>query len=810
MKNLLFAALAFLLIFPALAAAKTVFFVTSYQSPTEDCSDMPALSADRLMCSEIQKIGYSVIVKNENAVVTNSWDAEVSAADLIFLGTVSPKLSNTSDPSRAAQTFCNYIFNSDPSGSVPRNIQVFSALSNNYVNRTAGTWGCGAVRLAELLPHGADGKDAALDDNICDTGTFKKQADGYVSRDLPRIVSVYTKTAGTYVTSPIVSNDNATVWIVDECTPRGRAPSAFYGNYPVVLSAENFMFFGPNYPQLFTATMWKLFDRAVVYMMNDYLFEFSYVQIPEYPTSNNSISLYISAPKNSTVKVSYGAQTKILKYNNVSGFYETGDFSFGSAANYTLFVETADKLRSATNSIPVSAGSVQINSLNAVRKDSNTIALRASVDDPAEIASAKYKVWNRSLAVVAEGELIYKEGSFQADAAVSDGEIIFEADMTDIGGRKGGAYKEFSLGAKPMLGRDFTISPNEIFLSYPEARTFPINFTLDALRLNITNLKVSASGLGGITIDSTGLGTTLKQGSSGKFSALVNLAGVSGKSSGKIIVSSNDFIAEVPIEAVVDTAILGSKWLSMNPKIWKVTVSEGGSVEKNFTLTSLGQYHANEISFEATGNFSGLLSYEKIPYIRAGRDAISKLSLDASSLSPGKYSGKINVYTSIGNDSAEVSIEVVHDYSSEIATLRENLTVAEGLLEYYGNRSVDISDAQKKIDEAKSVLQEAELKIASQDYGGAKLLLESAQTKVDSANLAAKSLKEPFPILLVAGGVLILIIIILLFIFRGKIKEIFEKLAKKKKPAPEEEPPPEEERYQPPEEQGSGYKTEYY
>ncbi len=807
MKNLLFVALAFLLVFPALAAAKTVFFVTSYQSPTEDCSDLPALSADRLMCSEIQKIGYSVIVKNENAVVTNSWDAEVSAADLIFLGTISPKLSNTSDPSRDAQTFCNYVFNSDQAGEAQRNLPVFSALGNNYVNRTAGTWGCGAVRLTKLLPHGDDGKDAALDDNICDTGTFKKQSDGYVSRDLPRIVSVYTKTAGTHVTSPVVSADNATIWIADECTPRGRLPSAFYGNYPAVLNVGNFMFFGPNYPNLFTSSMWKVFDRAVVYMMNDYFFEFSHVQIPEYPTPTGNISLYVSAPKNSTAKIFHGAQAKTLKYNNFSGFYETGDFSFGSAANYTIFVETSDKLRSSTISVPTSAGAVQIVSLNAVRKDSNMITLRASVDDPAEIASAKYKIRNKSLSVVAEGELAYKEGSFHADATVSDGEIIFETSMINIAGGRGGSYKEFSLGAKPMLGRDFTISPNEIFLSYPEARAVLLNFTLDALRMNITNLKVSASG-GGITIDSESLGTTLKQGSSGKFSALVNLAEVSGKNTGKIIVSSNDFIAEVPIEAIVDPAILGSKWLSMNPKKWNATISEGGTIEKNFTLTSLGQYHANDITFEATGNFSGLLSYEKISYIKAGRDAVSKFSVDAGSLAPGKYIGNILVRSSIGNDSAEVSLEVVHDYSIEVAALRENLTAAEGLVEYYGNRSADISDAQNKIDEAKLAVQEAESKLDVQDYKGAKLALESAQIKIDEANLAAKSLKEPFPIMLVAGAVLLLVIIILLFIFRGKIKELLGK-GKKKSPPPEEQPA-EEERYQPPEEQGSGYKTEYY
>lgn len=799
MRKLFLLFVIFILMAPAVLA-KTIVYVSSQESPLEECSDL--IGDDRLFCNELKKLG-TVIVKNEYAILTNSWDYQVSSADMIFLGNVGKLMVNKSE---AADSFCANVLNTAGTDSPARNIPIFSIGNNNYKNSTS-IIGCGVSAAISNLPQ-ASQQSAFLDDNICASGTFKKRADGYVTKDTPNIIPVYSAASPSYIAGKVFdASANTTIWASDECTPRGR-PQTSYGVYPAVFTIGNTMFFGPSSPQKFTATMWKFFDRSALYMMNDYTLNFSQITIPEYFSSNGKIMVFGSTShKNITARVFGDGISKNLTYSNKTKLYESGEFSLGDANSITIYASTLDNLRFTNIAQNFGSEALKINSIKAERTSNDSVKIQADIESPEEITSVKYKVWSQGIELLNEGELFFKDGVFQFDTGISDGNVIIEVDAEDAFAKRGGLYKAFSLGAKPVAGKDFLATPNEWLLSYLNPKIISQTFTLKAATTDLTGIKISAVGdaAAAITIDSGSMNSNLARGNSTNFTATIDLSKISLKKLGKIVATANELTLEIPVEAIVDPAIDGSKQISINPKKWEGIIPEGSDQSKIFNITAVGPYHANEVGFEATGSFAGLLSFEKISLIKSGFDASEKLTLNTKSLKAGKYAGKINLFSSIGNDSIDVNIEVVQDFSKEISNLQDSLQQAESAIITFKGKGADVSVAEQKLQEAKDSLETFQQKWDAQDYNGAKAALVSAAQKANDAKAASAEIKEPFPILLVAGAAILLIIIILLFAFRGKIMGIFNK--KKSKP---EDQAPEEEKYTPPEEQGSGYRTEYY
>ena len=821
MRNSLLLAAILLLFLPSVAAAKTIVYITSQSVAIEDCSELQG--DDKLFCSQMKTIGYNVIVKNENSVLTNAWDSDVSTADMIFIGNVSGRLADWNDAQnkQLALTFCNNIFYYQPNSVSPRNIPVFSTQINNYKNSissggsTTGTVGCGAFWLSKLFTQ-LD-LNTTPDDNVCETGTLKKQLDGYITSGVAKIIPAYTKTTSVNIGSAgIESLSGAKTWIIDECVPRKKDTSTWYGQYPALFSADKFLFFGLGSPQSFSETGWRLFGRSVLYMLNDYAFDVSYFTIPEYPTSDNKVSVYVSAPKDSKANLTVESSVKSAKYNNKTGFHEFGEISLGDSDRFSIYAESGDGLRFSNQTAIIGHSSLDIESGYAIRKTNTTITIKASVSNPAIITSSRYKVWSKNFTLLSEGQLYLRDGIFQNDANVSENNVTLETDFVDSNNRIGGYYRSLSISYLPppapplIFGKDFSISPNEVFLSYSYPKNVSYNFNISAITANITKINFYATGSlsNAVIFDTTGTATDLKKGNTTKFKVIFDLSKLSGRYYEKIVINATEFSYEVPVDLTINKSIEGSKWFSINPKTWDATIPEGNIQTKNFTFSSLGPYHINEIRLEGAGNFSGLLTYENISDIRAGRDGYAKITLNTKNLKSGKYSGKIIAFSSIGNDSINVNLEVLRDFSAEIAKIRENISETEKIIESFSKKGSDVSDANQKLSAARSALQNIDSFWAAQEYIKAKLALESATEKADIASVAAHSLKEPFPTFLAAGIIIVLIILILLFIFRGKI---MEKLKKKKPQIPEEEQPPEEEKYQPPEEQGQGgYRTEYY
>ncbi len=792
-----------LMFFPAAALAKTIIFVTSQTAKTESCPDLSG--DDRLYCDEIKKLGHTLIVKNELAVSTNTWNSDASSADMIFLGNVSRQMINLTE---SARDFCNYVYYSVSGGLSARNIPVISTSINNYKNSPAGILGCGASRIISTSPQGSN---PVPDINACDDGSFSKETEGYLTRGYAGVVPVYTKSSSALIADTAISSAPAsTIWLSEECVPRGR-PSSSYASYPSVFSLGGTMFFGPSSPQTFTQDMWKIFRRSVLLMLNDYSMNFTHFTIPNYPTADGKILVYAATQpptKNASLIISAGDFSSNLTYSNRTGFFESGEFSLGESESFFISAETKDGLRIANTTATVGLGKIRASQISAIRKDSETISVRTLVENPSDITEAKYKIWAQNLTQLASGGLIFSGGVFQSEANVSEGNITIEVDFSNRFGDVGGAYKFLAVQGKPVAGKDYLISPNEWLLSYADPKTVSQNFTISALGQNITGIRISKSGNASdaLAIDSSRALSDVRKGNSTAFSASIDLSKISGRAYAKILVYSNEFNAEIPIDAFVDKATLeGSKWISVNPKTWTAIIPEGNLQAKNFTLTSLGPYHASEITFSATDSFEGLLKAEAASFLMAGQDSPALLTLNTKSLAPGKYSGKINLRSSIGSDSIDVSIEIVKDFSSEISELKENITSEEILIQNLKSRGADVSAAEQKLSEAKAAIELVESKWAAQDYDAAKSALAGAKQKANSLTAEAAEIKEPLPVIPIAAGIILLLIIVLLFIFR---KKIFEKF-KKKKPDEEEVPETEEERYTPPKDEG-GYRTEYY
>lgn len=817
---LVFLLLAFL---PLAASAKSVVYVSSQVAATERCYDLTG--EDSIFCKELENLGYSVIVKNENAVVTNAWNSIANTADLIFLGDVSEPMTNISAESLGGK-FCKFVFYANDAKSVRRGKPIFSAFGNSFVNVTSYSYGCGAQEMfppeTKTVCGGGTCSQALvypINNNLCEKHIFKKQKDGYITSGIPSVVSIYTGDATAKITNKsqtFPTTLQADVWLADECQPSGGSQLDYF-IYPTILTTNKGVFWGPDTPSKFTNTTWKIFDRAILFVLNDSSLNASFFTIPETPSSGEKFFIIADVKdrtrtsENATSYIWVGDAKIALNYDNVSAKWIGRDASSSKTLTSQFYAISGDGLKEMNISKEISAGVIKVNILSPLVNQNKTL-IRAEISNSGAAVQVVYKIWNLNYSLVSSGGLSLKEGIYQANASVGETNYILEIDARDSSGKVGGAYREVSESRKLEPNQDFILTPNEIYSSHSAGKTITQKFILKAVSSDIKNLRILKSGpiANDISVDMSNASFSINAGNETFFSVSINANNYqTGTYRGKFVVDAENLNYEIPIEIIIDPLVKGSDWLGANPKSWRASIPKGNLQTKTFNLVSLGIYHAGDIKFEATGDFKNLLKVPDISFIKAHSEVPVELTLDTTKLSEGSHKGDIQISSSIGNEIISVDINIVGDFSNQIEELKTNISSLESKIAAFNSTGADLVKANAALEEARQAIELVENKWKNQDYEGAKASIPAAQAKLAALEKEVSEIREPFPIIYVVVLIILIIIVFIVLKFRNKIGEIFKK---KKKPEipPEEGGESESDTYKPPPSGDSGYRPEYY
>ncbi len=815
MKMFALALLALILIASA-AEAKTIVYVTGQTPQTEKCSDLKG--DDLLFCSELEKLGYTVVAKNENAVITNAWKDIAEKSDLIFLGGTSEAVANTTNLQQ--NFFCRNVIYSEYSDLkiTKRTTPVFTTGINSYRNFSEKILGCGAeiflkLKDAQCQPGGACiTASYSTDQNICKKHIFKKQKEGYVTGGLADVVPVYAAEVDAKISGKIVNASlEPEIWLADECTPTGKATDYFV--YPAVFTTNRGVFWGPDNSSKFTNTTWKIFDRAVLYTLGDRALNASFFTIPESPSARGKFLILADVRDNNkkeinaTASIWIGSAKYSFSYSNVSNLWEVRDSSVEKTEATSFFALSANGLKESNISGEIKAGEIKANILSQLSAGKNT-TIRASLENAGSAAQVKYKIWSRNFSSLGSGEMRLSGGVYAAEISIGETNYILEVDAQDSG-KSGGAYKEIFPFEKFEYGKDFVVNPPELYLSYPEGKNFLQKFSVKSLGANITGFRISKIGdiSDSISFDLSNTSSSIRENQETYFYANFSLKGLAAKTyTGKIVLDADRLNHEIPFEIIIDPLIRTSDWFSVNPKTWNAQIPKGNEQAKNFSLISLGPYHASEIRFEGTGEFKNILSASEVPFVRAEREASVALKIDASKLSEGSHSGEILIFSTTGNDSISVNINIVGDFLSQIDGLEANISSLEARIGNFNSTGADTTAALAALEQAKASAQSVREKWNAQDYDGAKSLIPLAQQKISLLEKEVSEIKPPLPIFWIALAAIVIILALLIFKFRGKIQELFKK---KKVEIPEEQPEEGGGVYAP-KEGDEGYRPEYY
>src|SRR3989338_8746356 len=817
---LVFLLLAFL---PLAASAKSVVYVSSQVAATERCSDLTG--EDSLFCNELENLGYSVIVKNENAVVTNAWNTIANAADLIFLGDVSEPMTNISAEGLGGK-FCKFVFYVNDAKSVRRMKPIFSAFGNSFVNASSNSYGCGAQEMfppeTKTLCGGGTCSEALvypINNNLCDKHIFKKQKDGYITSGIPSVVGIYTGDATSKITNKsqtFPTTLQADVWLADECQPSGGSQLDYFV-YPTILTTNKGVFWCPDTPSKFTNTTWKIFDRAILFVLNDSSLNASFFTIPETPSSGEKFFIIADVKdrtktlENATSYIWIGDAKIALNYDNVSTKRIGKDASSSKTLYSQFYAVSGDGLKEMNISKEIPAGVIKVNILSPLTSQNKTV-IRAEISNSGAAVQVIYKIWNLNYSLVSSGGLSLKEGIYQTNASIGEANYILEIGTKDSSGKVGGAYREVTESRKLEPNQDFVLTPNEIYLSYSTGKTITQNFILKALSSDIKNLRILKSGhkANDISVDTSNTSFSINTDNETSFSVSINAKNYqAGTYRAKLAVDAENLNYEIPIEIIIDPLVKGSDWLGANPKSWRASIPKGNLQTKTFNLVSLGIYHASDIKFEATGDFKDLLKAPDISFIKAHSEIPVELTLDTAKLSEGQHKGDVKIFSSIGNEIISVDINIVGDFSNQIEELKTNISSLEARIGEFNSTGADLTKANAAFEEARQAIELVENKWNDQDYEGAKASIPAAKAKLAALEKEVFEIREPFPIIYIVVLVIFIIVAFVVYKFRDKIGEIFKK---KKKPEipPEEGGESESDTYKPHASGDSGYRPEYY
>lgn len=263
MKKLLIIVL-FVLI-SQLAEAKTILYVTNASTDTP-CSALQA--TDSLYCNRLTNLGYNIKVINELHAKDNSttWNEYADSSDMIFLGSNSVDMANKN---KSRNVFCGNISS--------KNKPLFFTTVNTWTSKTDNVEGC-AFYPVNIVSFN-------YSNNKCSTKTFKIAKSGFITEgfSVDENITIYStpKIAKIYN----ISNGG---WITTECIP----PNGSIDFYPILYTNDRGVFWGLDEPLSFSNITWDIFDRTVLYLMNDTIWSITAFTLPSISSINQDVLIF--------------------------------------------------------------------------------------------------------------------------------------------------------------------------------------------------------------------------------------------------------------------------------------------------------------------------------------------------------------------------------------------------------------------------------------------------------------------------------------------------------------------------------------
>jgi hypothetical protein len=696
---------------PALAAAKSVVYVTSQSVSGLPCTSLTG--EDKLFCRELEKLGYNVDLLTEGNVRDNSqlWRDESTTASLVFLGSVSAQMVNTSLSDRAS--FCSNLLAAQGNGK-----KIFATFLNS--RKKGDILGCVFTPL-NIVSFTADDNTCSVKQN----GLWVME-DSYVTRGFARneVVQVY--------------NSSQDIWIHDgeqqlaaSCDP--PAPTLGTNFYSAVTVTEKGAFWGLDKPSQFTDNGWKFFDRAVLLTTGDNVWNVSFFTIPGLVTANRTFMLFarvttLAGPVTTgTVAINADAASLgNLSFNNQTGQWESRQLKI--ANNTRLNVAAAE----GSASIPVKAGELDVQILSGNYQPGNyTIRARLMHGQDIVAGTASYRLWNANLAVIKEGQLRPVDSVYKEDVTLADvGDVILEVTATTGDGLSGGTFR--SIRSQPANITGAGILPDSWVVTATKPGTENMTFRLSSPSTNLTGLVVSKTGAMApyIALDLTGFTERLDARSTDKFSATFDWSQLpEGTYSGELMVDSDQISFSIPV-TLNRFNIIGD-FLTAQPKVLGIQVPSGGRGTASLTLSNKASLPATSLRLSMAGALAGRVSIDKNPYIVPARGSADLgIAVDANGLAEGTYSGIMKVISSLGEEEIVLNVivgpdvgKLVEQLENDYSSLLEGKKVPTGLLGL--SQSVNSS-----IEQAKDALDRGDLSVATNAYRAANASFSQLQTEL--------------------------------------------------------------------------------
>lgn len=754
-----------LLYIPVAAEGKMIVYITAADTESP-CSSLK--SPDKDLCNRLAGLNYTVTVLNEQQVVagTSTANSYLSAADMVFVGSISIDLSNSSKAQR--NFFCNNI--------TSQKKPAFLTMGSATVNKTAGIEGC--FIDYSPFPHKS---------NSCLKKSLKVETDGYITKDLGKVTDVYTKEGRARIALSTSQPDIS--WLTAECSS-ADIPVAFYDIVSSKTTAKGkLLFWGLEEPSLYTNSTWNIFDRAVLYTMNDHLLKIETSTFPSHPTAGKEFWLLLS------VKDRFGKDVKagkfslplsgtetLLSYDNVIGSWILKGVKLSK--NETLNITAGD-----TNYFyNITVGNIKVDILtNSYKPGSISISANSSLQ-----AELSYSILLENLTQVGSGRLAYYNGLYRSEYELKQyGDVYLE--VTALNNTEtGGDYKKITMVA-PLTDKDYSIGPAEWVLPLRSGtvstQTFAVKNTGNK---SITNLNLTVSGFLSSRIIFSMPPREILPKETGTFVVTLNSTELEeGDYYADLGFIADQFSRTIPV--TLSLWNITGTWIDIEPKEWKSPISTKEPLTKTFTLSNKAPLILGEILVKSKGDLEGIVSVVQVPiYILGKNSSTIKLSADGTKLKSGIYRGDIEISSNVGTAILSAVFEV-QDLSENITSLLselENLRLtasSKGLTSLYENVNSTISSAESK-------LAEGDMEAALSDLETAKYQLEQLKSELE------KPLQTIFPY------TELFILVIVLAVMAALV--YFFKFRKHKPAEKKEEKKSEETVFLP--EKEDTYRSEYY
>ena len=452
--------LAFILINP-IALARDVVLITSGADSHSSC-DM-ITNDDEDFCERLELLGYDVEVYNDDEVVANhpDWQLSASQSDMIFVGSVSSDYCGGTDTA----SFCGII------DDYTSNAVYIMTECNNM--KDDSTQGCSFIAPFEYGTWLSED-----DDNYCTGETnptnFRKLKEHYITTNVETIDQFNNTNLYTSDPSKIRLSEKGTTDLLGiSCSP-GLAGPGIYSMLRV--KEDEGVFWGLSDPEKYNNYTWEVFDRTIWYILDEDDWNITSYTIPTTPTVNQSfwlvseVELRRDPVVSGIVNYTVGGLNGNLAYQYDS-IWKRADALINETGLKTIYIKGYENsnLLSGEEEISVNVGNliVNITSGSYVPASNYTVVAKVynSTGDPVDATSVSFKIRD-----VDNLDTVLKSGSLGCtdnvcSVLVSNTEGWLGNKVIGVsanyGKQKGGSFK--IIGEAQDLNGTITLSPAENF-----------------------------------------------------------------------------------------------------------------------------------------------------------------------------------------------------------------------------------------------------------------------------------------------------------------------------------------------------------